>query len=347
MTIIGGLDVHRAQITFDYVDTETGETERGQVSPATRVVLRSWLAARFQGRADVALAVEGCTGWRFIVEELQRAGIEPHLAEPAETSHARGPKKRAKTDRIDARLLRDLLLQGRLPESYIPPAHMLEVRALGRHYQALAADRRAWLQRIHAQLFHQGAPAVAALLTETGRHQLESAGLSPAGRQMLTSALTMVQAIDRELDPLRQQLRAAGRSLPGPRALDKLFGIGELCAVIIWAELGDVRRFRNAGQVVRLAGIDVSVWSSAGKRSPGRLVRQGPPMLRWALYEAGKAAARSSSPDYDYYQRVKGRLDGKRAALSVARKLARRCFHTLRELGDEALAAAELKPKAA
>jgi hypothetical protein len=70
-------------------------------------------------------------------------------------------------------------------------------------------------------------------------------------------------------------------------------------------------------------------------------------MLRWALYEAGKAAARSSSPDYDYYQRVKGRLDGKRAALSVARKLARRCFHTLRELGDEALAAAELKPKAA
>ena len=68
MTIIGGLDVHRAQVTFDYIDTETGEMQRGQFRPATRAVLRGWLEARFQGRADVALAVEGYTGWRFIVE---------------------------------------------------------------------------------------------------------------------------------------------------------------------------------------------------------------------------------------------------------------------------------------
>jgi transposase len=334
--IIGGLDLHRAQVTFDYVDTVTGEVSRGQIRPATREALRRWLGARFQGRRDVKLAVEGCTGWRFVVEELQQAGVEPHVAEPAETSHARGPKKRAKTDRIDARLLRELLVQERLPESAIPPQQVLEVRCLGRLYQAMATDRRAWLQRIHAQLFHQGAPAVAELLSQEGRAKLASAQLSPAGRLALDSALRMVKAIDAELEPLRARLEACARSLPGPRALDRLFGIGPLCAVVIWAELGDVRRFHNAGQVVRLSGLDVSVWSSAGKRSAGYLVRQGPPMLRWALYEAAKSAARHSSPDYQYYQELKQRLDGKRATISIARKLARRCYHTLRELADEA-----------
>src|SRR6266511_1863251 len=108
MAIVGGFDVHRAQITFDYVDTETGEVTAGQIRPATRAALRGWLD-RFADRTDVAFAVEGCTGWRFVVEELRRAGVEPHLAEPADTATLRGRKKRAKTDRADARLQRDLL----------------------------------------------------------------------------------------------------------------------------------------------------------------------------------------------------------------------------------------------
>ena len=63
MPIVGGLDIHRKQITFDYLDTATGQVRRGQVSPADREHLRGWLA-RFAGRDDAAFAVEGCTGWR-------------------------------------------------------------------------------------------------------------------------------------------------------------------------------------------------------------------------------------------------------------------------------------------
>lgn len=87
----------RAQTTFDYLDTESGEVCTGQIRPATRDVLRAWLAERFGGRDDVALAVEGCTGWRFVVEEMVHAGVEAHLAEPADTATQRGRKKRAKT----------------------------------------------------------------------------------------------------------------------------------------------------------------------------------------------------------------------------------------------------------
>ena len=79
-SIVGGLDVHRKQITFDYLDTVTGEASRGRVTPADREHLRIWLGRRFPRPEEVALAVEGCTGWRYVIEELQRAGIEAHLA---------------------------------------------------------------------------------------------------------------------------------------------------------------------------------------------------------------------------------------------------------------------------
>ena len=82
------------------------------------------------------------------------------------------------------------------------------------------------------------------------------------------------------------------------------------------------------------------MWSSDRKGPPGRLSRQGPPVLRWAVYEVGKTYARSSAPDYRYYAAVKDRQDGKRAALSEARKLLRQACHILAELGDDALSAA-------
>ena len=78
MPIVGGLDIHRKQITFDYPGTVTGEVRRGQVAPADRQHLRAWLA-RFAGCADVAFAVEGCAGWRYAAEELAAAGIAAHL----------------------------------------------------------------------------------------------------------------------------------------------------------------------------------------------------------------------------------------------------------------------------
>jgi transposase len=90
--------------------------------------------------------------------------------------------------------------------------------------------------------------------------------------------------------------------------------------------------------VVRYAGLDITVWSSDTKRSPGHLARQGPEVLRWALFEAAKSSARRTAPDHAYYQQVKDRLSANRATLSTARKLARHARHVPVELGDQALA---------
>src|SRR5205823_5421098 len=81
----------------------------------------------------------------------------------------RGKKSRAKTDRADARHLRQLLVDGRVPESWIPPAEVLDARVLVRLYKDLIDERTGWLQRVHATLFHHGVPAAGgSLMTKAG-----------------------------------------------------------------------------------------------------------------------------------------------------------------------------------
>ena len=339
MTMVGGFDVRRQQITFDYVDDD-GLVHWGQIRPATRKTSRSWLAEHCSD-GDGEFASDDCTGWRYVCEERAAAGIGAHLEDAAEIAVLRGPKKRAKTDRADARLLRTLLLAGRFPESWIMPAHMLEIRTLGQLYYTLMDERRAGQQRIHAQLFHQGCPPIRALLFGAGGAALDSFDLSAPGRRCVDTALRRIDELSTEIDPRRSQLVNFARRQAGCQALHRHYGIGWLCAAIIWSEVGGVRRFSSSDQLVRFAGPDVTVCSSDTKRSSGHLSRQGSPELRWAAFQAAECASRRSSLDYGYYHKLAAKRDGhngKNPALAVERKILRRCDHTLRALGKGALA---------
>jgi transposase len=249
----------------------------------------------------------------------------------------RGPKKRAKGDRADARHLRELVMVGRLPESWIAPDHILDLRARVRLRHTLVEQRQEWQQRIQAVLYHHGCPQRSGLMTAEGRAWLAAQPLPATAREHVTIALAMIEAADRQMAPVEKQLRAYARRQKGCKALMAHYGIGELTAVTILAELGDCRRFSSSRQAVRYAGMDITVHQSDQRRSPGHLSRQGPPALRWALYEAAQVARRPTSPDRAYYEQAADRLGGNRACLSVARRLLKRSYHTLRELGEEAL----------
>jgi transposase len=340
--MVCGLDLHRQQITFDAMDTMSGEVWRGRVWQPDRDRVRRWLRDDVARRADgrpVAMAVEGCTGWRYVVEEVEAAGFEAHVAEPADTQAARGRKHRAKTDRSDARLLRELLRQGELPESWIPPPVVLEWRERVRLYKSLVDQRLVWMQRIHAELFQHGvAVPESAIRSAQTRAMLASNDvvLTEAAHQRVRVGYTMIDATDTEALPLKEQLTRFGMRQPACRVLvDSHYGIGGLLAVAIWSEYGDCQRFTRSDQAVRHTGLDVTVDSSDLRRAGGYLSRQGPATLRWALFEAAHNASRSGSPDHSYYTTVKNRHDGKLAAISVARKFARRCYHLLRNLDPD------------
>jgi transposase len=333
-----GLDQHRAQITAEWIDTSTGEVSRTRVTPADRDRVRRF-AERFRGQ-QLEVALEATTGWRFVVEELEAIGAQVHLAEPAETAARRGTKKRAKSDRADARHLRELVMVGRLPESWVPPGHLLDLRARVRLRHTLVDQRREWQQRMQAVLYHHGVPPRSWLLGAESRAWLASLALPAAAREQITVGLALIDAHDAQLVPLDQELRDYARRQPGCRALMRHYGIGPLTSITILAELGDARRFSSSREAVRYAGMDITVHQSDTRRAPGHLSRQGPPALRWALFEAAQCARRPASPDHQYYVEAAARLGGNRACLAVARKLLKRSYHTLRELGEEAMAPA-------
>jgi transposase len=267
MAIVAGLDVHRAQITFDALDPETGEVHRGRI-PADRESVRRWVG-RF-GDARVEVAIEACTGWLFVCEALREAGAVPHLAETAETRARRGTKRRAKTDRADARWLRTLLAEGRLPEAWIPPAHVRE-----------------WRTRTRAQ--------------DAGRRAHQLAGASPSNAVPPRHRRRARQVAAHPRPRLPRRTRAARRR---PRT-DRGGTGNDRCAR---SPAGPARaRHPGAGaspgrlpgadaplQAVRCAGLDVGVHRTDQYSRLGKLTRQG---RRTCAGRSTRRRSRPASPE--------------------------------------------------
>ena len=338
MGIIGGLDVHRAQITFDYIDTATGQVRRGRIRPALREDVRAWLE-RFGGQDDVAFALEGTTGWLYVVEELQRAGIRAHLAEPADTSALRGPKRRAKTDGADAKLMRELLQAGRLPESWVPPPHVEQIRTLVRLRQV--APRRAH-RVVPAPAGQAGAPRspqprcpVFGGPAGMARPSRCPVRLSPGdlGGPVLDRPDQRGDGPDRRPAQADRPPPAGGQ---GPRAPDLRGGVAHRRGHLDGARGRRAVRHLPQGRAPHRPGHHRALLRRQAR--PGHLSRQGPEVLRWALFEAALSASREGSPDHAYCQDVKARQDAHRAFLSQARRIARKAYHVLLEMGEQALA---------
>ena len=191
------------------------------------------------------MALEATTGWRFVVEELERIGAEVHLAEPAEASALKGKKKRAKTDWADARHLRELLLIGRLPESWIPPAHLLDLRARVRTRHTLSHQRTRVAAADARGALSPRVPAAPQLCSRSRTAQWLAALRAPGrGARADHDRARDDRRARPQLAPFDQELRAYARQQPGCRALiEQIYGVGELTAVTILAELGDARRF--------------------------------------------------------------------------------------------------------
>ena len=118
--------------------------------------------------------------------------------------------------------------------------------------------------------------------------------------------------------------------------MEAIYGVGPMTSLALCCWLGGADRFSSSRKAVRFTGLDITVHSSDAKRSPGRLSRQGPEMLRWLLFEAAKTSARSCAPGHRYYTSVKERYDANRACLSQARRIVRQAVHILTDLGDDA-----------
>src|SRR3954453_6179170 len=182
---------------------------------------------------------------------------------------------------------------GQLPETWIPPEHLLDLRARVRLRHTLVDQRGEWQQRIQAVLYHHGVAQRRDLLTAGKRGWLGGEGLPAAAREQTTVALRIIDALDAESAPLTRELRAYGRRQPGCRALMRHYGIGALTALTILAELatrtGSPRRgmpfatpaWTSPSTSPTSAGLPGICPASARPRCAGRSMRRrgspGPP----------------------------------------------------------------------
>jgi transposase len=333
--VYAAIDIHKHVFQAATLDPESGELVQRRL-PATREGLAGW-TSELDGRL-IAVAIEATCGWRWVVRELQTLGIEVHLAEPAQARALQGKKRKAKTDKLDARWLVLLLAKKMLPGSWLPPEDIQRLRDLTRLRQALRHDRTRLAQRLHSILLHEGWPCSRSqLLIPEGQRWLAGLTLDRHVRRLVDAHTEMIRVIEQQMTEIDQELRQVARADKRLVALQTIYGVGPVIACHLLAEIGDARRFRRARQLVRVAGLDPVVLESADSRRRGRLSKQGSPYLRWALVQAAQSTARrSTSPDRDLYLQVKERAGGQRAALTTARKIARRAHHVLLTLEQAA-----------
>ena len=149
-------------------------------------------------------------------------------------------------------------------------------------------------------------------------------------RLQVDSLLSVIGALEAQLETVDAELRRFARGDQRCQALQSIYGVGPILACHLLDEIGEASRFRRAEQITRLAGLDPVVEESGETRRRGKLAKAGSPNLRWALVEAAVHAHRTTTPDLALYRATRERRDTTIARLTVARKIGKRAYHTLR-----------------
>ena len=235
---------------------------------------------------------------------------------------------RLKNDKVDAAILAQLLRADLLPEAWIAPPAVRQLRALLRHRAQLVRLRTLLRNRIHAVLADHGHDRPAGCWSGPGRGWLASLPLPAVSREVIEDDLAMIDALQVPIDRLDAEVRQRARSDSRVRILTQLPGVGPFTALVILAEVGDVTRFGSARKLAAWAGLTPTVRGSDRTVRHGHISKQGSAWLRWILCEAAQTAKRH--PDFAASYAAIARRRGKKiATTAIARKLLTRAWHLL------------------
>ena len=306
-------------------------SEQGELTLSRRIVNDRDTFLELLGDPESAhVVLEATYGWEWLAELLEEAGYDLHLAHPLRTRAIAAA--RVKTDAIDAKTLAHLLRTGFLPEAYIAPRELRDLRELLRHRATLTRMRSAVKNRVHAILAKHGiADEHSDLFGKGGREFLEQLPLRDAPRRRLDSLMSLICDFDREIEATTREIEDQARADDRVDVLTQIRGVGRYTAMLIIAEIGDITRFPTARHVCSWAGLAPSVRSSDGKARLGHITRQGSPALRWALVEAAQKITTGSGPLREKFERIAKRRGRKIAKVAVAREILTLSYYGLRD----------------
>jgi transposase len=321
-----GIDLHRKRSHVAALDEHGGELFSRRIvnDPETFVALLGEL----DGESKIAL--EATYGWEWLADLLEDNGYELHLAHPLRTKAI--ASARVKTDAVDARTLAHLLRADLLPEAYVAPRELRDLRDLLRQRVVLTQMRSALKNRVHALLARQGIQrAHADLFGSGGRRFLDDLQLRPDPRARLETLLRLIADFDREIDALAHEIDRRAKHDPRVDVLRQIYGVGRYLGMLIVAEIGAIERFPSARHLCAWAGLTPTVHSSDARARLGHISRQGSVALRWALVEAAQKACQGGGPLRQDFERIAKRRGRKIAKVAVARKILTLCYYGLRD----------------
>jgi transposase len=322
------MDLHRRRSVLVRM-TETGE-QLGWVRIANDPTALAEVMAECGEQPEVVL--EATYGWYWAADALAELGANVHLAHPL------GVKgfsyRRVKNDILDSRDLADLLRMSRLPEAWIAPPQVRELRELVRHRAKLVHIRTSLRCQVHAVLASQGVTVtVSDLFGQAGQRLLAGVRLPAAFRYRVDSLLRLIEALDREVTQAEEQVGQRLRDDPGYRAVQTIPGIGPVLGAVLVAEIGDVHRFPGPQQLASWAGLTPRHRESDTTVHRGRITKQGSRLVRWAAVEAVQHA-----PQGTRMKRVRDRIEARRGkagrnigTVAAARELIELVFYALRD----------------
>jgi transposase len=325
MSVYVGIDVHRKRSQVAVI------TEDGTVQLNKNVVNGSEPFLRLIGDlpAGTPVAFEAAFGWSWLAELLEDYGFDAHLVHPLRCKAI--ASARLKNDKVDAAILAQLLRADLLPEAWIAPAEVRQLRALVRHRISLVRLGTQLRNRIHAVAADHGHDRSASYWTGPGRGWLAELDLPAASRQIVTDCLAVIDGLAPLIDRIDGELHQHAKADPRVKVLRTLPGVGELTALVMVAEIGDVSRFGSARKLASWTGLTPTVRGSDLKVRHGHISKQGSVWLRWALNQAAQTAKRS--PEFAAtYSNIAKRRGKKIATIAIARKLLTRAWHLLDEM---------------
>ena len=321
-----GIDLHRNRSHVAVID------EHGELSLSRRIVNDRETFLELLGGlgSDTSVAVEATYGWEWLAELLEDAGYDVHLAHPLRTRAIAAA--RVKTDAVDAKTLAHLLRADLLPEAYVAPRELRDLRELLRHRIALTAMRSALKNRVHAILAKHGITRQHSdLFGKGGRQFLGELELREPPRRRLDSLLALIDDFDREIEQTTKEIDQRARADDRVDVLCQIRGVGRYTAMLIIAEVGEIERFPDARHLCAWAGLTPTVRSSDGKARLGHISRQGSPALRWALVEAAQKCTTGGGPLRETFERIAKRRGRKVAKVAVARHILTLSYYGLRD----------------
>ena len=332
-----GIDLHLHRSVICRIDAQGSELECVQIDNDPKTLVRE---VRKAGR-KAPVAIEATYGWYWAVDALQAAKFEVHLAHPYGLKAMRS-RRRVKTDAKDAYELANLLRLGSLPEAYIAPPELRQLRELVRHRTRLVSNATAVKAGIRALLAKHGIRLPASdLESRSGTTQLDEVVLDGQFARRLESQRRLLLVLTDEIGSVEVLLDKALRKNPHYRALQKIRGIGPVLAAIFVAEIGDITRFPTSDALACWAGITPRVYASDRTMRHGHVSKEGCALVRWAAVEA---VQRQCEP---CVREVKDRIIARRgrsarniAKVAAAHRMLDLVYYTMRDGQPRALAPA-------